>query len=80
MHGKAQSDMPVIVLLVPPAEHDWMNRQLVPSEHFQIQQHKKPAKVTISNSFSTVHKLIADEECVKSICSVATRVSLRGLW
>ena len=41
------------------------------------QQHKKTAKVAISNSFCTVHVPIADTEWMKSLCIMATGV---GLW
>jgi len=30
MHGKAQHDSPVLVLMAPCGQYDWMIRQLVP--------------------------------------------------
>jgi len=70
MHSKAQHDSPILVLLAPPGDYDydWMIRRAVPSENSNSnrengsnnypvkiqQQHKKPHKVAISNSFYTI--------------------------
>jgi len=43
------------------------------------QQHKKSAKVAISNYFRTVHVPIADARQSKSVCSVTTAVG-HGPW
>jgi len=43
MRGKAKRDSPVVVLLAPPGEYDWIIRQLVPQEYFQIPVEKMAA-------------------------------------
>ena len=45
MRGKAQRDSPVLVLLAPPGEYDWMIRQLVPQEDSQI-----PVETTVATT------------------------------
>jgi len=51
MCGKAQHDSPILVLLAPPGEYDWMIRQLVPSEDFQIPVEKMVA-MTVQSKFN----------------------------
>jgi len=55
MCGKAQLDSPVIMLLAPPGEYDWMLRQLVPPEDIQTPVGKTVAS-TVQSKFNKSSK------------------------